>query len=453
MAKAQAQQQDSSLMDFNFDDDSSFFGVKPGAKGSTIDDTIQDVKSGASKLDETDTDEEVSKKSKSKAKSEVEAEEDLEEDEVTFFGEEEDTKPAKGGKPKPEDEDDDSGEENEEEEDEDDNKEEDEEDEEEGTEKSNKQAKKKDTKQKDEAPDDQSDEEFFTTLAKEMKEKGIFQNVQIKEGETIPEEKFLELQDAEIEARVEETFQAFFEELDDDGKDFLKFKKNGGKTADFLATYSSGVDLSSYDEESEAARQAVLTHYLTTVEKLDAEELKDRLTYIKDTGKEKVYANKYHAALTQSEEEARKTLVENQEKLAKLKEKQTKEFNASLNDLIAKTESVGVFKITEKEQKELGNYFTKPTVKVGKNKYIPEFNRKLSQILRAETPEDKKNLILLGKLFKNDFNVAEDLITEAETKVTKKVKSKLRQAKQGHIRASGSSATGKKSIADFFDTE
>ncbi len=117
-------------------------------------------------------------------------------------------------------------------------------------------------------------------------------------------------------------------------------------------------------------------------------------------------------------------------------------------DTLTKTEKVGEFSFTKTDQKELSGYVTKPSVKVGKNKYIPAFQADIATIFRGETPEAKQKLLLLAKLVKSNFDVS-DMVTATKTKVTKETKSKLQQAKEG-VKAATSGQYSKKSLGDFF---
>jgi hypothetical protein len=405
MATEQTQEKVSaSLQDFEFDDTAEWFGQK--VEQDTITDAvIKEVKADKPKGGPEATD--------------LDDEED--DDEPTFFGEEKDKTPKKDTKKKDDDEEEDLSE----------------------TEMVDDKDKKKDPPKGDDEDDD-----FYSTLASELKEKGIFQNVELKEGEKLTEEKFFELQDAEVEARVQDTFDAFFEQLDEDGKKFLKFKKDGGDTADFLATYQTQVDFEALDLENPEHVTTALRLYLTNVEKLEGEDLTDRLAWLKEGGKEKTYAAKYVNDAKKAGEKQREALLKAQEKLNNDREESRKKFNESLVETAAKTEQVGDFVITKAEQKELGTYLTKPTVKVGKNKYIPAFQAEMAEIFKAETPEAKQKLILVAKLVKTNFDVT-DLKTRKKTEVIKNTESKLKEAKAG-VKTKSSGGGDKRSLEDYF---
>lgn len=295
---------------------------------------------------------------------------------------------------------------------------------------------------------DEQGDKFYTTLATEMKEKGIFQNVEIPENEELDEEKFIELQDKEIEARVDETVEALFENLDEDAKAFIKFKKNGGRTEDFILSRTQVFPVDELDGNNPEHQAQAISYYLKTIKKMDSDEIADTLQGYKDAGKTKAYFDKYSAAIKEYQENQKKLVDEQAEKDAEAREKNAQKFNKDLEEVLLKTEAVGNFPISKQEQKELNGYITRPTVKVGKNRYVPPFQAAIAEIFRAETPEAKQKLILIAKLVRNDFDTS-DIATKAETKVIKKAKDTLKAAKEGSLAGKGSGAVRKKELSDY----
>lgn len=448
MSKEKQTTKESSLEDFTWDtaSGSDFFGV-PGT-GLTADEKKTSMDEILKEVTGDDEEEEVTSlenkpegkdKKKSPAKKEVKKEEDEEDEDEedesnknTFFEQE--------------------GDEDEEEEEDEDEDEEDKKKPKEKKEKVKKEVGKEKTSKKPEA--EQSDGQFFKTLASEMKDKGIFENVEIdEEKEELTEDEFFKLQEEEVEARVTETFEAFAEEMDDDGKAFIRFKKNGGNTSDFISIYvdSPLPDFGGkeFDAKNETHRKVVLETYLTLVEKLDDEELEDRLTWLKENGKDQAMSEKYYGKLADIDAKQKAALLKHAEDKAKEREDSTKAFNKNLQETLNKIDVVGKIKITKEDKKRLGDLITKPTVKVGKNKYVPSFHSKLGAILKADTPENTSKLILLAKLIEGDFDI-KDLVAKVETDVTKKVKSKLRDAKNNVKPSSSGEYGNKKSLSDFF---
>lgn len=421
-----------SLAEFEFDDNNEFFGQK--VKSDDTD--IKEVKSNG-KLD--------GKKEEATSIKETKTDQDdiVDEDDVTFFEEpkkattkkeeieeeedevvvEEKTKPTKTTTKKEEKEDEDED-------------------------ATTKKEPKKTTK-KEEEPEDES--KFFTTLAAELKEKGILSTVALPKDKDITEDEFFELHDKEIEARVTEAFEGFFKELDPDAIDFLKFKRSGGKTHEFFAAYTDTLDIDEFDDTNKAQIEKVIRHYISTVEDLDGEDLEDRIKYINESGLAKVKAGKWFDKIKAAEKQEKEELTKQVELQAKQREQAAKEFADAFLEVATSTEEVGGFTFTKAEQKELASYVTKPTVKIGKNKFIPEFNKKLGAILKAEKPEDKQKLLVLAKLLKTDFDTSGITIKE-KTKVAREAKSKLREAKTGgkSLHSSGVNNRGERSLADFF---
>lgn len=303
---------------------------------------------------------------------------------------------------------------------------------------------------KEEEDKKEEDDKFYTTLALELKEKGILESAEIPKDKDLTEDEFFELQEKEIEARVDETFQAFFEELDEDARRFLKHKKNGGTTHDFLATYAaSDIGIEEFDENDKAQVNRVLNYYLTTVEELDGDELEDRMKYITEGGKTKITAAKFFNKIKETEKLEREALEKAVEKASIKKQENAKAFNTELANVAKETETVGDFTIPKAEIPKLIQSIIKPTVKVGKNKYTPSFQNKLSKILNAGTAEDKQRLLLLAKLVDDDFKVGDNFKTKKKTEVTKEIRSKLKEAKtQPKTHSSGSQ--NKRQLSDFF---
>jgi len=301
---------------------------------------------------------------------------------------------------------------------------------------------------KKEESDEDEDEVFFTELAKEFKDRKIFTNVKLAKGEKITEDKFFELHDEEIEARVNETIEAIQEKLDEEGKKFLDFIMRGGKPSKYIATLSLSSNIEDFDPKNDTHASKIIAHHLKVVEKADEDEIADRIAYLKDKGQLETYATKYKKLDDERKAEAQETLVATQDKLAKEKEQKAKIFNEELLEVLNKTEKVGVLPITATDRKELKPFFTRATVKVGKDQYVPEFIAEINRIMSGKTAKDKKELLALGKMIKSGFQV-KDLETEVTTTVAKKAQSTLRAVRSGSPRAATSGAFSKKGLADF----
>jgi len=418
-----------SLEGFDFNDEISFFNIKPGPEESPTSKVIREVKGEAT---EDETNEKVTKLEEG---AKPDNQDDEEEEDLSFFEEEkpEDKKDKpEEGKDKPE---------------------------------PTKAKAKVKVEEEPESPDteevegaeeeetedeDEKDVEFYTTLTKEMQEKGIFSNVEIKEGEKINIDKFFELQDAELEVRLEEGFKEFAQDMDEDGKNFIKFKRDGGESHKFISVVTSRFDLTELDESDPKQVEKTLKHYIKNFEKItDETEIEDKISWLKESGKDKTYAAKYFRAIKDGEKEEMDAIMKEAAENKKKSEENAKKFAGELADTLKDAKSVGIFTFSTNDKKDLTDYINKPSVKIGTNKYVPQFMSDLSKILKGATPEDKQKLLILGKLIRNDFKT-EDLVQKVETKVVSKIKSKLKESKENGIaKAAGGSGSGKQ-IADYF---
>lgn len=297
------------------------------------------------------------------------------------------------------------------------------------------------------------DEDDFTDLALDLKDRGIFQHVEIGENDKVDTDKLYESIDAEVEGRVDEVFEGFFEEAGEEGTALLKHLKAGGTTRDFIQVWGNrSLNIQDFDSDNKKHREQVIAHYLRSTDaEMDDDDIKERIEDLEESGKAKKMADRYFARIQSEEEESKRELAERTKLAQEEKEKNAKAFAKSLTSLIEKTDEVKGFKFSPEDKKALNQLILNPKIKVGKNKYIPEFNYKLGEILKAGTPEAAQRLILLAKLVNTDFDMS-DFKVKAKTEVSKEVKSRIKAAKR-NVRPSsaGNFNNGKKALADFVD--
>lgn len=286
-------------------------------------------------------------------------------------------------------------------------------------------------------------ENLYQDLYAEMKEGGIFQ-ADLEEGVELDREKFIELQDLEIEARVDEALEGFMKELDEDGAAFIKFKKEGGSTADFLKAYGATSEIPEGDLDDEAYQEKVSRYYYKNVEELDSEDVEDRIEWLKTSGKLEKYAIKIDGDLKERDKKAKEDLQAQAKADAKTVEAKRKEFINTVQETLDNTDEIDNFKFSPKEKKELHSFITKPSVKIGTNLYVTPFQQKLRTALA-----DKEKMLILAKLLSNDFDVS-DVVAAKTTAQTKKVKDDLQRKKTVVPRSSGKTETRERGLADFF---
>jgi len=312
--------------------------------------------------------------------------------------------------------------------------------------------------QKEDTPDDENrasdsdkvfatpeeEKQFFKNLTGTLVEKGIFQAIELEEGEEIDEDKFIELQDLEVESRVEESFDAFFEQLDADAVAFMKFKRAGGSTQAFMKAYASSLDLPTADLETDEGQKAILRHYYKTVEHVEEEDIESKIDWAVENKKLEKYAKKYHDLM---EEEDRK---KKDQLLIDLKRKEEEEvqkrqgFEKNISDTLATAKTISGMTFT-KEDRDSKNglipYIVKPTVKVAKNKYITGLQADIQKLW------GKPELLVLAKLVKNQLDLS-SIKEKGATELVEKVR--RTGLFQGRTRGLSGSEGGGKSLAERF---
>ena len=289
----------------------------------------------------------------------------------------------------------------------------------------------------------ESKEPNYNEWVSKLKNKGILQNVELEEGEEIEEDKLLDLHNEEIELRVDETIEGFFEELDEDGASFLKHKRAGGSTEEFFKVYRKATLMPKGDLENEGYQERITRYYLNNIEEMDSEDIDERVEYLKESGKLKKYSEKYHQKSLDKEKTDKESLLKKSKDNQKIVEDRKKLFNDTVLDTLQETDEVGSFKFSEREKKKLYGLITKRTVKVGKNRYMTGLEKKLSDAL-----SNPKKLIVLAKILQDDFDMS-DIEEQTVTKQTRKVKRGIIDKKDARPRSSGIISKPKRSLADI----
>lgn len=287
--------------------------------------------------------------------------------------------------------------------------------------------------------------EFFKNLASDLKERGIFEHVEVKEDEPIDEDKFFELYDEEVEQRVDATINSFMEEVGDDGKAFLKFLKLGGSKSDFLKVYAESAKTPVVDDfENETQAEKFLKYYYSTVEELAEADAEDRIEWLKERNKLSTETEKLYKKVEKANEAQKQQLIENQAKIDRDRQAKRTAFIKDVTETANKVDEVNGLTIDKKEKTELVNFITKATVKMEGGNYITGFQDSINKVLKG----DKDKLILLAKLLKSNFDFS-SIQTKVKTEVTKEAKSKL--AQQSSTTQKPSSKSSGKSLVDYFN--
>lgn len=271
--------------------------------------------------------------------------------------------------------------------------------------------------------DSESTKEFYTSLHTDLKETGAF-ILDLEEDEVLTEETFPEHVIKEVDHRVEQAIDDFMENIDERGKNYLRFLKEGGSSNDFFNNVER--------EISPKKDKNFLKKYLEKYENLSSEEISDKIEYWSDKGKleDKIdfYKRKEDKMIQQRETQ----LIKEQEKIRNANRKKHEDFKNSFNSNLTDIGDYNGLPITKKDKKELSNYVFKAAVKTN-NGYLTGFQQDL-----AKAFEDPEKLIAMAKLLKSDFDFS-SLEMKKQTQATKKAKSKIHETKTGRVKSRNTS--------------
>ena len=274
-------------------------------------------------------------------------------------------------------------------------------------------------------------------LVSKLKEEGIL-TIDFEENADITD-----VIDNEIESRVEETMEGFFEELDEDAVAFLKYKRNGGDTKKFFESLKSATNNPSGDIDDESYQESLVKYGLKQ-EGYDDEDIEDKVEWLKEGGKLQRHAKKYEKKFDEQKENHKKQILENQKEQDKLARQQREKLSDDLKQRLSDTENVGHFTFNKDDKRNLHSYMTKAKVKAGKNNYLTQMQHDLQNAF-----QDPEKILVIAKLLRNDFDIS-DVIRNTETKVTKKTKDKIERKPK--IKSSKSSSRkGKKALYEYFN--
>ncbi len=306
----------------------------------------------------------------------------------------------------------------------------------------------KETKEVDNFFDEDEDDEIkekkastsYSNIYKNLKEKGVI-SIDVENENEIDEETFIQIQEEEIEARLDETIKAFMDDLDSDAKMFLKFKREGGSTAQFFKIYNELSQIPTPVRGDERSEEKFLKHYYKQYEDLDEDDIDDKIEWLKETGKISKYAQKYYENIEEEIEAKKEQTVKQQQAAQKQQEEQRKNYVKELKDIIEEKVQVKDWSLTHKDKRELHGYMTKAAVKIGENNFLTKFQHDLQEAFK-----DKEKTILLAKLLSNDFDLS-DLKEKAKTELVRETKDKLSNSKGSPVSNKGSRNKG---LVDYF---
>lgn len=291
-----------------------------------------------------------------------------------------------------------------------------------------------------EKKNNESVDSIYNDLFKDLKQNNIFNHVELEEGEELTAERFFELQEEEYEAEVKERIDNWAKNIDEDGRKYLKFLSDGGKTKDFLEVFVNTEepldgDINDEEYQDDLIREKKLSEGFSRDE---TEEYLSNLPKIVKRKEATLYKEN-----VQKDVEYRKEQLLRQQEQAKIRQiEEQKEFNKNIQDILENQKEVNGFKITEKDKSNIFNFLTRRDQKVNDKVVVTGFQKKLAEVFK-----DTSKLVVLAKLLHNDFDLSQ-IEKQIITKETKKIKSNLENRKT--ISSSSGSSYKEKQFYDLF---
>lgn len=280
-----------------------------------------------------------------------------------------------------------------------------------------------DTEEDDEvdSKDIDQDEEvdnIYLDFFNDLKDKGIFRNVELPEGEELTADKLFELQEQEIESEVSNRLNSFGDRLGEDGKHFLQYIQAGGKASnyfDVIKEYSLDLEGDLDDE----GYQDKIIRYKMHRDGRDEEEIEERLDYLGEKGKKKSVAERSLNAIRKDIDEEKKEIIENVKREKEELKQRKYNYRESLKSSIAGINEINGIKIVQNEKEDIVDFLTRDAYTSNDGQTITEFQKRLYDVFN-----DTNKSILLAKMLMNDFDLS-DFAKSIETKSIKKVRSNL----------------------------
>lgn len=276
---------------------------------------------------------------------------------------------------------------------------------------------------------------IFNDAYLDFKKEGMFKHVEIEEGEVLNAASFYELQQQEIEAEVEEKINDWASGLDEDAKQFIKFKREGGSTEEFFKFHSKGKDFDLEGDIYDEDYQDYIIRMKLRKDDWEEDVIEETLRNLGENGQKEKQAEKFLSKFQKEEEANKEKLFKELEQQKAYAKQQEQAFNNNLRNVIKETNEINGFKFDAKEKEDIYNFLVVQKHKTSPTTAITDFQKNLGEALN-----DTSKVLILTKLLRNNFNFTE-LEKNIKTSKVKEIKSHLEQRKGYQT----------KNIGSFFD--
>ena len=270
----------------------------------------------------------------------------------------------------------------------------------------------------EESAEEEQEDNEFGIFAKMLSEKEI---LDVNEDFEPTEEGLIEAFEGTVKSRVQEEIDMFQKGLPEEGKALLAHIMNGGKVNDFKEVYND-IDVSRLNMQAKNAQVYVLSEYMK-LRGDTPEEIQENLELYENNDVLGKHASKAQQRLADYQAKRKADLVKRQEEAVAQQEAKRKEVIENINTTIQDSSDINGFPVSRKQKKELIEYMTIPTVKVGDD-YVTQFQ---ADEMKASNEVD--DFILRAYLRMTDFDLTK-VKSKTVSKYSYNLKEKLQNRKK-----------------------
>lgn len=279
-----------------------------------------------------------------------------------------------------------------------------------------------------------------------LKEKGLVE-YELEEGEEMTQERAEELLEDSYELSIENAIKEKFADLPEPIKQLNKFVLNGGNPAEFfakLATDSTSRLQKGMDVTTEAVQETVMRETLKA-EGYDKDYIDTQLDFLKDSKKLETVAKAKYSKWEEKSIKEEEALVARQA-TAKVNEKnKIRESKKAVSTLFNETNVINDIVFDKKDVKEIPSYMYDKQYKMDNGREITEMEKDLMDAM-----QDKNKFAVLAKMLRSDFDL-KSFKTEASTEATKQIRKNLSRTSGKVAGEARKKQNVKKNLADYFD--
>lgn len=234
------------------------------------------------------------------------------------------------------------------------------------------------------------------------------------------------------DTQLDELFEAL-----PDVEQYLKYRLQGGDSAQFFSTFYGNVDYETTEvKEDDVNLQEHLVRQAMELKGFETDDIKKSVEEFKNTGILHSQAQMARKGLAKYQQREQTRLLEEQERTAAEAQQQTQKFWDEVSTTIQESRELHGIPISEKDKKELLNYVARP----GKNG-LSEF-----QVAMNEAPTDV--YLAIAALMKRNFDLSGLVSRKASTKQAQDLRNRLSKTKQT-LRSKDQKSKGNVKEPDF----